>query len=118
MSQSLMQSAPSAIALTIVITLHAGLAAPLACRDPGRHRRAPRPPTAAPTAPAASRARWRKKIFPRLVRAGWTYSIGVRQQKHIKAAIAAIAEQDWQVLADYPEIARRRSPRRCSAPSA
>jgi hypothetical protein len=46
---------------------------------------------------------WNKKIFARLECAGWTYSIGVRQQKHIKAAIAAIAEQDWQVLADYPE---------------
>ena len=28
----------------------------------------------------------------RLERAGWTYSIGVRQQPHIKAAIAAIPE--------------------------
>ena len=35
--------------------------------------------------------------------AGWTYSIGVRQQKHIKAAIAAIPEQDWQTLEDYPD---------------
>jgi hypothetical protein len=34
---------------------------------------------------------------------GWTYSIGVRQQPHIKAAIAAIPEQDWQTLEDYPE---------------
>jgi hypothetical protein len=44
-----------------------------------------------------------KKIMARLQRAGWTYSIGVRQQKHIKAAIAAIDETDWQPLADYPE---------------
>jgi hypothetical protein len=39
----------------------------------------------------------------RLQAAGWLYSIGVRQQKHIKAAIAAIPEQDWQPLVDYPE---------------
>jgi hypothetical protein len=39
----------------------------------------------------------------RLQSAGWEYSIGVRQQKHIKAAIQAIPEQDWQPLADYPD---------------
>ena len=39
----------------------------------------------------------------RLQAAGWTYSIGVRQQPHIKAAIAAIPETDWQTLEDYPE---------------
>jgi hypothetical protein len=46
---------------------------------------------------------WSKKIMARLQAAGWTYSIGVRQRKHIKAAIAAIPEQDWQTLEDYPE---------------
>jgi hypothetical protein len=46
---------------------------------------------------------WNTKIMARLQRAGWTYSIGVRQQKHIKAAIAEIPEQDWQPLEDYPE---------------
>jgi len=46
---------------------------------------------------------WNQKIMARLQSAGWTYSIGVRQQKHIKAAIAAIPEQDWQTLEDYPE---------------
>jgi hypothetical protein len=44
-----------------------------------------------------------KKIAARLQQAGWTYSIGARQHKHIKAAIAQIPEQDWQPLADYPE---------------
>ena len=39
----------------------------------------------------------------RLQAAGWLYSIGVRQQKHIKAAITAIPEQDWQTLEDYPD---------------
>jgi hypothetical protein len=45
---------------------------------------------------------WNNKIMSRLQAAGWTYSIGITQQKHIKAAIAAIPEQDWQPLTDYP----------------
>jgi hypothetical protein len=46
---------------------------------------------------------WNAKIMARLQTAGWTYSIGVRQQKHIKAAITAIPEPDWQTLPDYPQ---------------
>src|ERR1017187_5058268 len=46
---------------------------------------------------------WNTKVMARLQRAGWTYSIGVTQQKHIKAAITQIPEQDWQTLQDYPE---------------
>jgi hypothetical protein len=46
---------------------------------------------------------WNGKVMARLQAAGWTYSIGVRQQKHIRAAIAAIPEQDWQTLPDYSE---------------
>ncbi len=46
---------------------------------------------------------WNAKIMARLQRAGWTYSIGVTQQKHIKAAITAIPEPDWQPLEDYPD---------------
>jgi hypothetical protein len=46
---------------------------------------------------------WNKKLMAKLRAAGWTYSIGVRQQAHITAAIAQIPEQDWQPLADYPE---------------
>ena len=46
---------------------------------------------------------WNKKIMARLQAAGWLYSIGVSQQQHIKAAITAIPEQDWQLLTDYPE---------------
>ena len=46
---------------------------------------------------------WNGKIMARLQTAGWTYSIGITQQKHIRAAVAAIPEQDWQTLADYPE---------------
>ena len=52
---------------------------------------------------APTRGSGTRKIMARLQRAGWTYSIGVRQQAHIKAAIAAIPEQDWQTLEDYPE---------------
>ena len=46
---------------------------------------------------------WNKKLMAKLECAGWTYSIGVRQQTHIKAAIATIPEADWQPLEDYPE---------------
>ena len=46
---------------------------------------------------------WNKQTMARLERAGWTYSIGVRQQPRIKAAIEAIPEQDWQALEDYPD---------------
>ena len=46
---------------------------------------------------------WNRKIMTRLQAAGWTYSIGIRQQPQIRAAITAIPEQDWQTLEDYPE---------------
>src|SRR5271169_3525015 len=45
---------------------------------------------------------WNKKIMSRLQTAGWTYSIGIRQQAHVKTAIAVIPEADWQPLTDYP----------------
>jgi hypothetical protein len=66
----------------------------------------PRVARAGATGPKLLRADsgfWNTKIMARLERAGWTYSIGVRQQAHIKAAIAGIPEQDWQTLPDYPE---------------
>jgi Transposase DDE domain group 1 len=66
----------------------------------------PRVQRAGATGPKLLRADsgfWNSKIMARLQAAGWTYSIGVRQQPHIKAAIAAIPEQDWQTLPDYPE---------------
>jgi hypothetical protein len=46
---------------------------------------------------------WNTKIMNRLHTAGWTYSIGVRQQKAVAAAIAAIPETAWTVLENYPE---------------
>jgi Transposase DDE domain group 1 len=66
----------------------------------------PRVARAGATGPKLLRADsgfWNQKIMARLQQAGWTYSIGVRQQPHVKAAIAAIPEQDWQTLEDYPE---------------
>jgi hypothetical protein len=45
---------------------------------------------------------WSKKIFVRLERAGWRYSIGVRLQPSVRAAIEQIPERAWQTLEDYP----------------
>jgi hypothetical protein len=46
---------------------------------------------------------WNNKIFDRLDRAGWRFSIGVRLQPQVRAAIEAIDEADWQTLEDYPD---------------
>jgi hypothetical protein len=46
---------------------------------------------------------WNKRLMARLEAAGWAYSIGVRRQAHITAAITAIPQADWQPLSDYPE---------------
>jgi hypothetical protein len=45
---------------------------------------------------------WNKKIFARLAKAGWQYSIGVRMQPAVRVAIEQIPEHTWQTLADYP----------------
>jgi hypothetical protein len=45
---------------------------------------------------------WSKKIFARLARAGWSYSIGVRLQPAVRAAIEQIPEAVWETLEDYP----------------
>jgi len=66
----------------------------------------PRVARAGATGPKLLRADsgfWNRKLMARLQSAGWTYSIGVRQQHHIKAAITGIPEPDWQPLEDYPE---------------
>ncbi len=42
------------------------------------------------------------KVFKRLEQAGWQGSIGVRMQKGIREAVAAIDEAAWQTIA-YPE---------------
>jgi hypothetical protein len=45
---------------------------------------------------------WNTKVFARLEKAGWQYSIGVRMQKGIRAAVEAIDESAWQTISDYP----------------
>jgi hypothetical protein len=46
---------------------------------------------------------WNIKVFERLEKAGWQYSIGVRMQKGIRAAVEAIEENAWQTIENYPE---------------
>ncbi len=45
---------------------------------------------------------WNTKVFERLEKAGWQFSIGVRNIKTVRAAVAAIDEDAWQRI-DYPE---------------
>jgi DDE family transposase len=45
---------------------------------------------------------WKTRVFERLERAGWQYSIGVRMIKTVSAAVAAIDEDAWQSI-DYPD---------------
>ena len=45
---------------------------------------------------------WSAKTFARLAKAGWQYSIGVRLQPHVRAAVEQIDEEAWQTLEDYP----------------
>jgi len=42
------------------------------------------------------------KVFERLEKAGWQYSIGVRMIKTVRAAIEAIPEDAWTTI-DYPD---------------
>jgi hypothetical protein len=46
---------------------------------------------------------WSKHTFTRLDRAGWQFSIGIRLQPAIRAAIDAIPETAWTDLPDYPK---------------
>jgi len=41
---------------------------------------------------------WNTKVFELLEKAGWQYSIGVRNIKKVKAAIEPIPEQAWQTI--------------------
>lgn len=45
---------------------------------------------------------WNTKVFERLEKAGWQYSIGVRNIKKVSAAVDAIGEDAWQPIA-YPD---------------
>jgi len=46
---------------------------------------------------------WNNKITSRLREKGCLYSIGVRMQPHVRAAIEQIEEEAWQALEDYPD---------------
>jgi hypothetical protein len=50
----------------------------------------------------ADSAFWNKKLIARLERASWRYSISVRMQYWLPAAIAKIPEAAWRTLEDYP----------------
>jgi hypothetical protein len=45
---------------------------------------------------------WNTKVFERLEKAGWQYSIGVRMTRTVQAVVEAIPEDHWQRI-DYPE---------------
>ena len=45
---------------------------------------------------------WNTKVFERLERAGWRYSIGVRLINTVRAAVEAIDADAWQRI-DYPD---------------
>jgi hypothetical protein len=46
---------------------------------------------------------WNNKLFARLEKAGWLYSIGVRMTKPVAEIVAQIPEQAWTKIDDYPE---------------
>jgi hypothetical protein len=46
---------------------------------------------------------WNTKVFKRLEKAGWQYSIGVRMIKTVRGAVEAIPEDVWTRVPDYPE---------------
>jgi hypothetical protein len=45
---------------------------------------------------------WNTKVFERLEKAGWQYSVGVRNIKTVRAAVEAVPEDAWQRI-DYPQ---------------
>src|SRR5947207_4221940 len=45
---------------------------------------------------------WNTKVFERLEKAGWQYSIGLRMINTVRAAVEAIDEDGWQSI-DYPQ---------------
>jgi len=46
---------------------------------------------------------WNTKVFERLERAGWQYSIGVRMIKTVRTAVDAIDENAWVRIEDYSD---------------
>lgn len=55
-----------------------------------------------PTLLRADSGFWPGKTFNRLDAAGWQFSIGVRLQPHVRAAIDQIDKDAWTTLTDYP----------------
>src|SRR3954451_6227206 len=45
---------------------------------------------------------WSNETFTKLDAAGWQFSIGVRMQPHVRAAIEEIPDPAWITLEDYP----------------
>jgi hypothetical protein len=46
---------------------------------------------------------WNVKLFERLERAGWLYSIGVRMNKGVARVVAEIPDDAWARIVDYPD---------------
>src|SRR5262249_32199150 len=46
---------------------------------------------------------WNVKLLERLEQAGWLYSIGVRMTTAVAALVAAIPDEAWQAIPDYPD---------------
>jgi Transposase DDE domain group 1 len=46
---------------------------------------------------------WSTKVFERLEKADWQYSIGVRMIKTVRAAVEAIPADAWSKIEDYPD---------------
>ena len=57
---------------------------------------------------------WNGKVFARLEKAGWLFSIGVRMTEPVRERVEQIDESAWTTIDDYPDTGRRRSPRRPS----
>ena len=51
----------------------------------------------------ADSAFWNHTLMARLERAGWTYSIGVRNYNNVKAQAAQIPDDAWITLVNYPD---------------
>ena len=51
---------------------------------------------------------WNVKVFGRLEKAGWQYSIGVRMIPAVRKAVEQVQETAWLTI-EYPEEGRRRS---------
>src|SRR3954447_3975142 len=48
---------------------------------------------------------WNTRVFTRLQRAGWQFSIAVRMTKTVRAAVEQIDEQAWHTIHHYPKEA-------------